>query len=187
MWSSWISLCAVAAERSLMAINELRDAARRYALSRLHGEGGGRSGVRSPLGGSVISGNSIQVRRRPVRKIEHHLVDVTPAPPFRWIIGFDDRVPGSVKVFCRVAIGRLIAAADMTAGPADPQMQPGIAQFQAFFTPRSTRKDVADCRNMSANRCHAVVALRLICRRVVRCKVAPPQSHPAYRGQGIFN
>jgi hypothetical protein len=40
---------------------------------------------------------------------------------------------------------------------------------------------------MSANRCHAVVALRLICRHVVSCKVTPPQSHPAYRGQGIFN
>lgn len=29
------------------------------------------------------------------RKIEHYFVDIAPAPPFRWIKGFDDRV------FCR--------------------------------------------------------------------------------------
>src|ERR1700722_11929550 len=43
---------------------------------------------------SVISGNRTQMRRRPFRKIEEHLVDITTAPPFRWIIGFDDRALG---------------------------------------------------------------------------------------------
>jgi hypothetical protein len=97
------------------------------------------------------------MRRRPVRKIEHLRIDVTPAPP--WLR----------EMCCIVSIGGLIAATNMTAGPADPQMQPGIAQFQAFFTPGSTPKDVADCRDMFANRCHAVVVLRLICRGVAVC------------------
>ena len=79
------------------------------------------------------------------RKIEHYFVDITPAPPFRWIKGFDDRVPGRVKMFCCVPIWRLVAATDMATGAADPQMQPGIARFQAFFAPWRARNNVADC------------------------------------------
>jgi hypothetical protein len=75
------------------------------------------------------------------RKIEHYFVDVTPAPPFRWIKGFDDGEPGRVKMFCCVPIWRLIAATDMAAGSADPQMQPEVAQFKTFLT----RNNVADC------------------------------------------
>src|ERR1700686_2881430 len=86
-----------------------------------------------------------QMRCRPPRKIEHHFIDVTPAPPFRRIIGLDDRVPGRVKMFCCVPIWRLIAATDMATGAADPQMQPGVTRFQAFLTPRRARNDVADC------------------------------------------
>jgi hypothetical protein len=96
------------------------------------------------------------MRRRPVREIEHHFVDVTPPPSFRWIIGFDDRVPGRAKMLCGVSIWRLIAATDMAAGPADAQMQPGVAQFQAFLTPRSARNDVTDLREMFTEYWHAV-------------------------------
>ena len=78
------------------------------------------------------------MRGRPARKIEHYFVDVTPAPPFRRIIGLDDRVFCRVKMFCSVSIWRLIAATDMAAGATDPQMQPGVTRFQTFFlrTPR---------------------------------------------------
>jgi hypothetical protein len=96
------------------------------------------------------------VRRRPLRKIEQHFVDVTPAPPFRGIIGLDDRVLGGAKMFCGMSVGRLIAATDMTATAADTQMQPGVAQFQAFFTPQSAWKNVADLREMFTEYCHAV-------------------------------
>jgi hypothetical protein len=93
------------------------------------------------------------------RKIEHYFFYITPAPPFRWIKGFDDRVPGRVKMFCRVPIWRLVAATDMAAGAADPQMQPGVTRFQAFLTPRRARNDVADRREMFAKYRH-VFALR---------------------------
>jgi hypothetical protein len=79
------------------------------------------------------------------RKIEHDFVYVTPAPPLRWIKGFDDRVPGRMKMFCSVPIWRLIATTDMATAAADPQMQPGVAQFQTFFAPRGARNNVADC------------------------------------------
>jgi hypothetical protein len=88
------------------------------------------------------------------RKIEHYFVYIAPAPPFRWIKGFDDRVPGGVKMFCRVPIWRLIAATDMAAGAAYPQMQPGVTRFQAFLTPRRARNNVADCREMFAKYRH---------------------------------
>src|SRR6201996_185651 len=97
------------------------------------------------LSTSVKSGNRTKMRGRPARKIEHHFIDVTPAPSFRRIIGLDDRVPGCGKMFCCVPIWRLIAATDMAAGATDPQMQPGVTRFQAFLTPRRARNDIADC------------------------------------------
>src|ERR1700692_2367969 len=97
------------------------------------------------------------MRRRPVRKVEHHFVDVTPTPSFRRIIGFDDRVPGCAKMFCGVSIWRLIAAPDMAAGAADPQMQLGVTQFQAFFTPGSARNNVTNFRKMIVKNCHALL------------------------------
>jgi hypothetical protein len=90
------------------------------------------------------------MRCRSARKIEHYFVDVTPAPPFRRIKGFDDRVFCRVKMFCSVSIWRLIATTDMATAAADPQMQPGVAQFQTFFTPQGARNNVADCREMFA-------------------------------------
>lgn len=88
------------------------------------------------------------------RKIEHYFVDVTPAPPFWRIVGLDDRVPGRVKMFCRVPVWRLIAATDMATGAANPQMQPRVTQFQAFLTPQSARNNVTDCREMFAKYRH---------------------------------
>src|SRR6202140_1817357 len=97
------------------------------------------------LSTSVKSRNRPQMRCRPARKIEHHFIDVTPAPTFRRIVGLDDRVPGRVKMFCSVPVWRLIAATDMATNAADPQMQPGVTGFQAFLTPRRARNNVADC------------------------------------------
>jgi hypothetical protein len=88
------------------------------------------------------------------RKIEHYFVEVTPAPPFRWIKGFDDRVFCRVKMFCSVSIWRLIATTDMATAAADPQMQPGVAQFQTFFAPQGARNNVTDCREMFATYRH---------------------------------
>jgi hypothetical protein len=96
------------------------------------------------------------MRRRTVRKIEHHFVNVTPTPPFRRIIAFDDRVPGCTKMFCSVPIWRLVAATNMATGATNTQMHPGIAQFQAFFASQSTRKNVANSCEMFATYCHAL-------------------------------
>ena len=62
------------------------------------------------------------MRRRPVRKIEYDFVEVAPAPVFRRIIGFDDRVLRHAEMFRGMSIWRLVAATDMTAAAADAQM-----------------------------------------------------------------
>ena len=50
-----------------------------------------------------------------------------------------------------------ITATDMTAGSADAQMQPWIAQLQAFFAPESTGNDVANSRQMPAALHHCLL------------------------------
>jgi hypothetical protein len=55
---------------------------------------------------------------------ECDLVDVAPTPVLARLDRSDDRARGRVMVRGRVANGRAIAAADMAAGEADPEMQP---------------------------------------------------------------
>lgn len=106
-----------------------------------------------------------------VRKIEHYVVDITPAPPFRWIKGFDYRVFCRVKMLSSVSIWRLIAATDMATAAADPQMQPGVAQFQTFFASQGARNDVTDSREVFAKYRHhsSVDAQRRAALRLSRC------------------
>jgi hypothetical protein len=66
------------------------------------------------------------------REIEFDFVDEAPAPVFT---GFDrshDGMLGGMKVLGRVAILGRIAAADVAANRAQPEVYPGIAHFYAF-------------------------------------------------------
>src|SRR6266851_5325269 len=58
-------------------------------------------------------------------QIGHNLVDIAPAPALGWVVTFDDRVPCRLEVSCCVPIRRLVAAADMAAGPAQARMYHG--------------------------------------------------------------
>jgi hypothetical protein len=60
-----------------------------------------------------------------------------------------------MEMLRRVPVGRLITATDMTAGSADAQMQPWIAQLQAFFAPKGAGNNVANSRQMFAALCHS--------------------------------
>ena len=62
-----------------------------------------------------------------------------------------------MKMLRRVAVGRLIAATDMTAGSADAQVQPWVAQLQAFFTSKRIGKDVMNSCQMPATLCHVIL------------------------------
>lgn len=58
--------------------------------------------------------------RLAIGEIERDLIDIAPAPPFRRIVAFDDRMLGRMIMLGGVATYRLIAAADVPAGAADP-------------------------------------------------------------------
>ena len=53
-----------------------------------------------------------------IAEVEHDLVEVTPAPAFGRVIAFDDRMARLVKMLGGVAVRRIVATADMAAGPA---------------------------------------------------------------------
>jgi hypothetical protein len=85
------------------------------------------SGHLQRCGASIKSRDGTYVGRRAIGQVKDGFVNVTPAPAFGRIIGFDDWVMGCMKMLRGVAVGRLVAATNMTAGSADAQMQPWIA------------------------------------------------------------
>src|ERR1700752_209657 len=70
--------------------------------------------------GSIEARYGTVLRRGALAKVQEDLVDVAPSPAFRRIVALDDRMMRRVKVPCGVAVGRLVAAADMSARPAKP-------------------------------------------------------------------
>ena len=81
-------------------------------------------------------------------EIEHHLVDITPSPTFRWIVALDDGMTGGMEVCRSVAAGRLVAAPNMTTGPTNSKMHPMRTGFQAFLASAGARRDRADALQM---------------------------------------
>src|SRR5206468_214581 len=96
------------------------------------------------------------MRRLAVRQVEQHFVDIAPAPAFRWIVALDHGMAGGMKVRGRMLVRRIVAAADMAAGAADPQMQPLASAFQALLAPERARGHRLNAGDMAA-------ALRHVC------------------------
>src|SRR6266567_187587 len=103
---------------------------------------------------SVVARDWTVMRRLSVRKIEQDFIDIAPAPAFRRIVALDDRMLGGVEVLGGMLVGGIVAAADMTATAADPQMQPLAAALEAFLATKRARRDVADAGDVSAALCH---------------------------------
>src|ERR1700755_1426151 len=99
---------------------------------------------------SVVTRNGPDLCRGVTTQIEHHLVDITPAPAFRRAIAFDDRMLGVVEVLGGVLAAGLVTAADMAAGAADPQVKPSPAQAQAFLAALAAGGDFPDRVQMGA-------------------------------------
>src|SRR5579871_1462825 len=82
---------------------------------------------------SVIAWNGSELRRHIGPQVEHHFIHITPAPAFRGIIAFDDGMFAAMEMLGGMLVLGGVAAADMSAGPADAQMQPDIAAFEALL------------------------------------------------------
>jgi hypothetical protein len=71
-----------------------------------------------------------------------------------------------MKMLGRVPVGRLITATDMTAGSADAQMEPWVAQLQAFLTPERIGNDVTNSCQVPATLCHLILLTICLLRSV---------------------
>jgi hypothetical protein len=77
----------------------------------------------SHVDSQAANGNSGQ------SEIKHHLVDIAPSPILTRLKRLHNRMLGPVKVLGRVLILRRVAATDVTARHAHPQMDPVVARF----------------------------------------------------------
>jgi hypothetical protein len=64
-----------------------------------------------------------------VGKIYNEPVHVTPPPPLRRIVALDDLMTCLVKVRGRMSIGRVVAASDVAAQPAEAKVNPFSTHF----------------------------------------------------------
>jgi len=64
------------------------------------------------------------MRCHTIGEIEHDFIGIAPSPPFRRIVAFDYGVARRMKMFAGVTVGGTIAATDMAAGTAEPEMEP---------------------------------------------------------------
>src|ERR1700682_1366413 len=93
---------------------------------------------------------------RPFAGVEHHLVDVAPAPVLARLKRSDDRVAGATEVSGSVLVRRAVAAAHMAAGHAESKMNPDGADLQAVFTTVGVGGDGADLIEMGTRGNHSV-------------------------------
>src|SRR6185437_4658830 len=93
---------------------------------------------------SIIARDGPELGRDIAAQIEHHLVDIAPAPSLGRIIALDDGMLAAVEMLGGMLVLGGVAAADMPAGPADAQMQPFIAAFEAFLATLGAGRDLGD-------------------------------------------
>ena len=98
------------------------------------------------LGGVVASwhllrGRHVHDASALLPRLKHHLVRIAPSPGLAGLDGARDRVARRRMVLGGVAIGRGVAAADMAAGHADPEVHPVVSGLQAFLAAMRGRAD----------------------------------------------
>ena len=84
------------------------------------------------------------VVRRLAWKIDFDVIDVAPAPALRRVVALDNGMTARFKVPTGVSMGRLIAATDMPAVAAEPQVYPRRSDPQAFLATERARGDDLD-------------------------------------------
>src|SRR5271154_6189100 len=75
---------------------------------------------------------------------QKHFVHIAPAPVLARLEGLDDRVLGLMEVLGGMLVLGRVAAADVAADEALPQVDPGIAHLEAFLAAFAARFDLAN-------------------------------------------
>ena len=84
-------------------------------------------------------------------QLDEQIVGVAVAPVLPGLERADDRVKGRAVVLGGVLVSRLVAAADVAAGKAQPQVDPAVAAAQALFA-------ALRARGVAVPRCRAGAA-----------------------------
>src|SRR5439155_26460805 len=85
-------------------------------------------------------------------RLEIDLVDEAPDPVLSLLEGLDDGVVRGLKVTARVPVGWLVAAADVSAGPTQAQVNPAAAGLEAFLAAVGAGRHLAQGVEMGAGR-----------------------------------
>ncbi len=93
----------------------------------------------------------LQVRLKCFRHGQLDLIDIAPGPALARFERGHDRVARRVEVLGGMLPRRAIAAADVAARQAKPQMNPTHAELLALFAPTSARRDWLQIARMFAN------------------------------------
>jgi hypothetical protein len=83
-------------------------------------------------------------------KVQFQVVDVAPAPSLAGLERLHDRVLSAVEVLGGVFVFRRVAATDMAALQAQPQVHPAVTHLQTLFAALGVRRDLLDLVEMLA-------------------------------------
>ena len=75
---------------------------------------------------------------------ERDVIHVAPAPLLARLERADERVATASAVSARVAVGRVVATADLAALEADSEMQPRVSRGQAILAARDGLGELGD-------------------------------------------
>src|SRR5439155_17763775 len=90
-------------------------------------------------------------------RLHPHLIDIAPQPVLSRFIRSDQRVPGGVEMLGGVLVLRLVAAADMAAAEAQPEMDPWVTGLQALLAAIGVRFEVSDLVEVRAGDRHSLL------------------------------
>src|SRR5207302_7307134 len=131
--------------------------------------------------------------RQPGQTVDHLIVGVAVRPVLAGLERLDDRVPRPVGVLRRVLVRRVVAAADVPAGHAEPQVDPLVSGFEALLAAAAARLDrfairIVELLEMGADVCHGDLRRRssrlLYGSAAVVYRAVDERSDPAVGGSG---
>lgn len=98
----------------------------------------------------------------PSKCLKEQLVHVAPAPSLTRLEGFDDRMICFMEMFCRMPVGGIITATNVTALHAKTKVKPAASTLQTVFTAVRTRRDLANPIQVCAAISHLILRLSSI-------------------------
>src|SRR5664279_1034359 len=110
----------------------------------------------------IITWDWSVLRRRVVSQVEEHFIHVAPAPALGRIITLNDQMTCCAIMTGCVTTWRLIATTNVSASPADSEVNPFAAGFQTFFAAARAWCNPPDGAQMGAAFTHDRNSVRFV-------------------------